>query len=61
MSKTTHRHVCACGTELRCAAEPDKCAVPSEFICPTCEEQERDAYFEHMERQSLTINGDTKR
>jgi len=40
-----HVHRCACGTELRCAADIDKCAVFSNWTCPTCEQVALDDFY----------------
>jgi hypothetical protein len=44
----THEHRCACGTVIRCAAEPDKCAVFEPWDCPACLQTQRDEYFQHV-------------
>ncbi len=49
----THTHRCACGTELRCAQEPDKCAVFPNWTCPTCEQVAHDAYWSQQDSQQL--------
>ncbi len=43
-----HTHRCACGTELRCAADIDKCAVFPNWTCPTCEAQALDDFYSQL-------------
>lgn len=41
-----HRHYCAadCGEWLTCSQVPDLC--PSNWTCPTCEQNQRDEFFQ---------------
>jgi hypothetical protein len=55
-TKHGHRHVCECGAELWCIPH-DRCTVTREpWRCQACEEaadlQQRDAYFNALERKS---------
>ncbi len=47
-----HKHVCGCGDYLVCSQDPDKCAVPDDYQCPTCELIELDHYTEQQSRSS---------
>jgi hypothetical protein len=45
-----HRHVCRCGTELRCTQPPDQCAVldTHDWECPACLMQRFDDYLSQL-------------
>lgn len=53
MIRPTHRHLCRCGTELRCTQPPDQCAVEdggrSGYECPTCQHARFDSYLTQEE------------
>ncbi len=44
---THHSHLCECGTTLECSRAD--CAVLNPFVCPTCEFQMRDEFFQQAE------------
>lgn len=44
-----HAHWCGCGDYYVCHQEPDQCPVPNEWTCPTCEQEQQDAWVTAME------------
>lgn len=44
-----HFHVCGCGTELVCAQPADQCAVSDPFECPSCIQNQIDAWMSRIE------------
>jgi len=54
---THHEHVCECGSTLACARAD--CAVAEPFLCPSCEFDMRDEYFQQLELE--TEHNDSRR
>lgn len=48
-----HAHTCRCGAVLTCAVED--CAVFEPYQCPTCDEQERDEFFQAVADPTVTV------
>jgi hypothetical protein len=43
-----HAHVCRCGQATLTCSRAD-CTVPNDWSCPSCEDEQRDEFFQSLE------------
>lgn len=48
--RAAHAHYCGCGDYYICHQEPDHCAVPGDWTCPACEQDQQDAWVKQQAR-----------
>lgn len=54
-----HHHRCVCGALLECVTAD--CTVSNAWQCPTCDDRERDEYFQALDPSTTPSPKDTPR